>query len=88
MIEETDIIQAEATNENTQRTEAEQPIFTTKNTTRKDNNNNAHKTLITLLNEAMKDIGLLAGLKKALKSEGTKFEKGSRYAFIIRLIDI
>jgi hypothetical protein len=66
----------------------EEPIFVLRTTRRKDNNNNAHKALITLLNEALKDIGLLAGLKKALKKEEIKFEKGSRYAFIIRLIDI
>ena len=88
MNEDANINQEPSSNGSTQRTMDDQPLFASRSTRRKDNNNNAHKLLITLLNEALKDIGLLAGLKKALKEEKTKFEKGSRYAFIIRLIDI
>lgn len=73
MTEEVSNNEGSSNNDSSQRTMAEEPIFAIRSTRRKDNNNNAHKALITLLNEALKDIGLLAGLKKALKKEKITF---------------
>jgi hypothetical protein len=55
---------------------------------RVDGNNNAHKKFVTAQNEVLKGMGSLRKIKAYLKKEETKyFKKGSRTAFVMRLID-
>ena len=55
---------------------------------RADNNNNAHKKFVTVQNQVLSGMGSLRKIKAYLKKEETKdFKKGSRTAFVMRLID-
>lgn len=55
---------------------------------RKDNNNNIHKFFITEVNDCLKARSRLKPIQQMLKSQNTKFNKGSRPSFVFRLIDI